>query len=98
MTLVLTELSDAGIAMAADSAITRLSHGRIIEIDQQGGRKLLRVPRVNAAVSYWGSIGAVTRVQFDNWLQRVIDTEAYTNNNLSRRKLSKAILEWVGLE
>lgn len=77
MTLVLTELSDAGIAMAADSAITRLSHGRILEVDHQGWRKLLRVPRISAAVSYWGMIGAVTQVQFDNWLQNVIDTENY---------------------
>ena len=36
MTLVLTELSEVGIAMAADSAITRVSRGKIVEIDQQG--------------------------------------------------------------
>jgi len=77
MTLVLTELSDAGITMAADSAITKLSRGRIIEVNQQGWLKLLRVPRINAAVSYWGTIGAVTQIQFDTWLQRVIDTENY---------------------
>jgi hypothetical protein len=91
MTLVLTELSDAGIAMAADSAITRLSHGRIIEVDQQGWRKLLRVPRINAAVSYWGSIGAVTRVQFDNWLQRVIDTEDYDNLKTFAQRVANSL-------
>src|SRR5574341_341349 len=79
MTLVLTELSNAGIAMAADSAITRLSRGRVVEVDQQGWTKLLRVPRINAAVSYWGMIGSVTRIQFDTWLQRVIDQEEYND-------------------
>ena len=91
MTLVLTELSNAGIAMAADSAITRLSRGRIIDIDQQGWRKLLRVPRINAAVSYWGTIGEVTPVQFDNWLQRVIDTENYSNLETFAQRVSNAL-------
>ncbi len=80
MTLVLTELSSAGIAMAVDSAITKLSaDGKIIEIDQQGWSKLLRVPSIKVAISYWGMIGAVTQVQFDHWLQRVIDSENYTD-------------------
>jgi hypothetical protein len=79
MTLVVTELSDVGIAMAADSAITRLVNGRIIEVDQQGWLKLLRVPRINAAVSYWGNIGLITRVQFDTWMQRIIETENYND-------------------
>jgi len=91
MTLILTELSDAGIAMAADSAITRLSGGRIIEVDQQGWRKLLRVPRINAGVSYWGSIGLVTQVQFDNWLQTVIDTENYDNLETFAQRVANAL-------
>lgn len=91
MTLVITELSDAGIAMAADSAITRLSGGRIVEVDQQGWRKLLRVPRINAAVSYWGTIGAVTQVQFDNWLQNVIDTENYDDLDTFAERLANAL-------
>lgn len=91
MTLVLTELSDAGIAMAADSAITRLSQGRIVEVDQQGWRKLLRVPKINAAVSYWGSIGAVTQIQFDNWLQRVIDIENYDNLETFAQRVANAL-------
>ncbi|NTU81118.1 MAG: hypothetical protein HGA45_17340 [Chloroflexales bacterium] len=79
MTLVLTELSEAGIAMAADSAITKCRQGRIVEVDQKGWRKLLKVPRIRAAISYWGMIGAVTTVQFDTWLQRVIDSDNYTD-------------------
>ena len=77
MTLVLTELSNAGIAMAADSAITKLRANRIIEVDQQGWQKLLPVPRIRAAISYWGMIGAVTHLPFHEWLQKVISTGAY---------------------
>lgn len=78
MTLVLTELSTAGIAMAADSAITKFSReGKVVEVDQRGWAKLVRVPSIAAAVSYWGFVGSVTRVQFDLWLKRVIDREDY---------------------
>jgi len=79
MTLVLTELSNAGIAMATDSAITKLSQGKVIEVDQQGWSKLLPVSSITAAISYWGTIGAVTKMQFDIWLKRVIDSERYTD-------------------
>lgn len=77
MTLVLTELSNAGIAMAADSAITKLKNRTIIEIDQKGWKKLLKVSKIKASISYWGMIGAITNQQFDNWLQNVIDTGDY---------------------
>jgi hypothetical protein len=81
MTLVLTELSNAGIAMAADSAITQLSpSGKITDIDKQGWTKILRVPKIGAAISYWGMIGLVTQTQFDIWLQRVIDDENNYDN------------------
>ena len=60
MTLVITELSNVGIAMAADSAITITKKGRIIGIAPKGWKKLLRVPKIKAAVSYWGVIGAIT--------------------------------------
>lgn len=65
--------------MAADSAITKLQNGRVIEIDQQGWLKLLKVPKINAAVSYWGMIGAVTNQQFDIWLKNVIDSGNYSD-------------------
>jgi len=79
MTLVLTELSNAGIAMAADSAITTI-RGRVIEVDEHGWLKLIRVPSIKAAVSYWGMVGAVSkRMQFDQWLRRVIDSKNYSD-------------------
>jgi hypothetical protein len=79
LTLVLTELSSAGISMAADSAITTLRNGRIVETDRIQWNKLLKVPKIRAAISYWGMIGAVSQQQFDVWLQNVIDSGNYAN-------------------
>ena len=60
MTLVLTQVSNAGIAMVADSAISRMVGGRIVRSDEEW-EKLLWVPRIKAGVSYWGFIGKVAR-------------------------------------
>ena len=79
MTLVLTEVSSVGIAMAADSAITKLFQGKVVEVDQQGWLKLLPVPTISAGISYWGMIGAVTPTRFDNWLRRVIGSGSYSD-------------------
>jgi len=54
MTLILTQLSQAGIAMAADSAISFLVNGKLATKEQQNWNKLLRVPRIKAGISYWG--------------------------------------------
>lgn len=77
MTLILTELTSAGIAMAADAAITRMHNGKIVEIEPQGMSKILRVPKIRAAISFWGMIGAVTTRAFDQWLQDIINEENY---------------------
>ena len=77
MTLVLTELSNAGIVMAVDSAITKISRGKIIEVDQKGWNQLLRVPRIRAAISYLCLLGAVTQKRFDYWLQKIIKSDNY---------------------
>jgi hypothetical protein len=99
MTLVLTELSTAGVAMAADSAITKLSpEGKVTEVDQQGWKKLLRVPSITAAVSYWGSVGSLTEVEFDRWLKRVIDREDYQDLPSFAQRLADAMNEAAGGE
>lgn len=80
MTLLLTELSKAGIVMASDSAITKYIGNKIVEVDQQGWTKLLRVPRIQAAISYWGMIGAVAKKQrFDEWLEKIIQANTYSD-------------------
>jgi len=97
MTLVLTELSIAGVAMAADSAITKFSSdGKVIEVDQQGWTKLVRVPSIAAAVSYWGFVGSLTQVEFDRWLRRVIDRGDYEDLPSLAQCLAEALNEAAG--
>lgn len=82
MTLVLTELSPQGIVMAADSAITfiNLKTGQKQNVNTKGWSKIIRAPRIHAAISYWGMIGAVTQIQFDNWLkENVIQSDEYND-------------------
>jgi hypothetical protein len=77
MTLILTELSEAGIAMAADSAISMLVNKKIVVKDQKQWRKLLPVPRIKAGISYWGEIGRITSIRFDEWLEWRINNGPY---------------------
>jgi hypothetical protein len=77
MSLVLTELSEAGIAMAADSAILYMENGNITTKNRATWKKLLRVPRITAGVSYWGTIGLITSERFDDWLDWRIGTGVY---------------------
>jgi hypothetical protein len=79
MTLVLTELSEAGIAMVADSAISFLDPvTRVPKDSDKQWQKLLRVPRIKAAIAYWGEIGRVEPQQrFDEWLHDWIHTASY---------------------
>jgi len=57
MTLILTELSKFGIAMAADSALTvplRKPDGTIGDKVYYGAKKLFTIPKLKAGISYWG--------------------------------------------
>jgi hypothetical protein len=57
MTLILTELSNYGIVMATDSAITETllkPDGTVGDKDYYGARKLFTVPKLSAGISYWG--------------------------------------------
>ncbi len=61
MSLILTEISNVGIAMVADSAISMLNPKTLkTEAHERDWLKLLKVPRLRAAVFYWGNIGAVS--------------------------------------
>lgn len=94
MTLVITELSPIGIVMAADSTITKFdpTTRKIIETDQRGWEKLLRVPSIKAAISYWGMVGAITQKQFDLWLkENVISKENYYDLPSFADYLAKAL-------
>jgi hypothetical protein len=57
MTLILTELSRLGIAMAADSALTqelRKPNGTMGDKVYYGAQKLFIVPNLMAGIAYWG--------------------------------------------
>jgi hypothetical protein len=80
MTLILTELSKAGIAMAADSAISTWKNGKISTVDRRQWKKLLKVQRIKAGISYWGFVGKITTKRFDEWLEsKINDTDCYTD-------------------
>jgi hypothetical protein len=92
MTLLLTECSQAGIVMAADSAITSIDRkGRIVEVDQQGWMKVLKAPKVCAAVGYWGFIGKIYSRRFDEWLTNAINRIADADLPSFASALAKAL-------
>ncbi len=69
MTLVLSEISHRGVAMAADSAVT-CGSGRVYV----GAQKLQAVPQIGAGMSVWG-LGSIGEEDTDVWLERFIQTE-----------------------
>lgn len=75
MTLVLSEVSKLGVAMAADSAVT-FGNERVYV----GAQKLLPVYKINAGISIWGN-GVVNNVDADVWLQNFI--ENYVKEDMS---------------
>jgi len=81
MSLILTEISNAGIAMVADSSISmRNPVTGQTEPHNKDWLKLLKVSRIHAAVAYWGNIGAVSGAEpFDQWLTTRIRDGAYTD-------------------
>lgn len=78
MTLVLTELSPLGIAMAADSAVTYINQqtGLIYALPNIA-RKLQAIPYLNAGISCWG-IGNISGLSTDNWIESFINTHKET--------------------
>ena len=85
MTLVMTEVSTYGVAMAADSAIT-LPDGRVYI----GAQKLLPVPILNAGLSIWGR-GSVNRTAADTWLQDFIETDV--QNGMTLLNMAEMLVE-----
>lgn len=71
MTLVLTELSSFGVAMAADSAVTFPPRRVYI-----GAQKLLPVYQLDAGLSIWGR-GVIREKAADEWLQDFITSDVH---------------------
>lgn len=78
MTLLLTEITRFGIAMAADSAITFReplpAGGTRIRV-VRGANKLQEIPRLNAGISMWGQ-GSFRMgddvINMDTWIENLI--------------------------
>jgi hypothetical protein len=62
--------------MATDSAITELVGGKIKHVNEKGWPKLFYVPKIQAGLSYWGAIGALTSERFDKWIAKIIRAES----------------------
>lgn len=74
MTLVLTEISQYGMVMGADSAVTQkilLPNGRMESRVLTGVHKLLPVPYLQAGISCWG-YGQIGNCETDIWLSDFI--------------------------
>jgi hypothetical protein len=69
MTLVLTELTTHGVAMAADSAvtITNTSTG-LSYVQPNAAKKLHSIPYLSAGISCWG-LGTIDGAQTDRGLK-----------------------------
>lgn len=77
MTLVLTEVSIHGVAMAADSAVTFRPSGRVYI----GAQKLLPVYEMDAGLSIWGE-GVIGDKPADEWLQDFIKNDVVSGTSL----------------
>jgi hypothetical protein len=78
MTLILTELSHLGIAMATDSAVTKtdLVSGVSWAVPN-AAKKLQIVPHLNAGISCWG-LGQIGKMKTDVWLGDFITRHDHT--------------------
>ena len=75
MTLVITEISEFGIAMVADSAVTvtvTLPSGASTQQVLNGARKLQIIDYLGAGISMWG-VGSIRNVPSDLWIEDFID-------------------------
>jgi len=80
MTLVLTELSPLGIAMAADSAVTFINtQTGIAHAEPNLARKLQLIPYLNAGISCWG-IGEISGLSTDRWIENFINAQNQTTS------------------
>ena len=87
MTLIITELTPVGIAMAADSAITHFESGVVRRITY--ATKLQAIPYLNAGISTWG-IAEIDGSSTSEWLQNFIRSQESLSRNLNTFALELA--------
>lgn len=87
MTLLIADISEFGIVMAADTAETntvRATSGKEYTRIRYGAQKLFPMKHLNGGVSYWGAgeiyaDGASGRIPTDVWLEDFIEKEKLKN-------------------
>ena len=80
MTLVLTEVSALGIAMASDTAVTTINLATGLAYAQPNrARKLQVVTHLAAGVSCWG-LGEISGLPTDRWLSRFIENASHVSD------------------
>lgn len=87
MTLIITELSPAGIAMVADSAITHFEGGEVRRITY--ATKLHVIPYLNAGISTWG-LAEIDGLSTSEWLQNFIRSQEALSRDLNAFALELA--------
>lgn len=97
MTLVLTELSLFGIAMAADSAVTTTQvHTGLSHATPSAAQKLQAVDHLSAGVSCWG-LGSIGGAPTDEWLTDFIRaTEGVATLGAFADELERRLNDEVG--
>ncbi len=101
-TLVLTELSKYGVAMAADTALTQNTpRGDARSLERRvyhGAMKLRPIPKIVAGVSVWGE-GKIGTVDTDIWLRDFIGSHEpdYTDLETFARLLKDSLNTIIGV-
>lgn len=73
MTLILTELTCHGIAMAADSTLTAVdTRTGVAQAIPNAARKLQQIPTLSAGISFWG-LGQIEGQFTDQWIAHFIN-------------------------
>lgn len=79
MTLVVSEFSEYGIVMVADSAVTRRQSPGAPAYVENTYTKLHAIPQCNAAISMWGN-GYVGTERTDVWIANFLKSHSYTTS------------------
>lgn len=75
MTIIATQLTNAGISMVADSKITFYNpetNNYLSKHPPEIWKKIIHVPSISAGLAYWGCIGEVRNYFFD-WINNLIE-------------------------
>lgn len=82
--------------MAADSSISILKRGKVLSVNREYWKKLIKVDRIAAGISYWGTIGLITQDRFDEWLEHKIASGSFTDLLSFANYLAKELNDAAG--